>query len=251
MPADNQRASELAGQILAYARERLGPHSEAFLIDPAVQAVVLSKIRSGALLEDAVLAEVHRGASSDRELANEFLAFFLLDLLRIGKTKLSTRLRRFLDTWDLAQSVLGNIWPELGSVRFESRASFISLLAHRLSWKAADHDRRLNRDRRREDLRVEADPEDFDVVSRDPSPASAAESANEQERLILVMLRLSERDQDLLRRHLAGEPIEATMAATGLSYEAARKALHRATRRARSLLASWDSSPRRSGAEKE
>ena len=119
-------------------------HAVSLLYVPADQPAMLAKSRgrgAGAVivdLEDAVLAEVHRVAKTDARVADEFVGYFLSDLMRLGGSALSPGLRRFLDTGDLVQSVLGDLWPELASVRFETRGRFLSYLARRLGWKAGD-----------------------------------------------------------------------------------------------------------------
>src|SRR5262245_49417445 len=104
--ASTEDARRQAMEVLQFARDKLGPSSEALLSDPAVQALVLSRLRHGTDLEDAVLAEAHRAASTDRRVADEFIAYFLADLMKLGHHTRSSALRRFLETGDLVQSVL-------------------------------------------------------------------------------------------------------------------------------------------------
>jgi len=132
--------------------------------------------------------------------------------------------------------VLGDIWGELSVVRFDNRASFLSLLVQRLSWKASDKARGLKRARRREDLRVAHPPEDLELASQARSPLSFAARSEERERLVLAMLRLSQRDQKLLRMHFKGATLSEIAESLKLSNESARKALYRAIRRARDLV---------------
>jgi DNA-directed RNA polymerase specialized sigma24 family protein len=225
---------EVRERALAFAREYLGPASERLVADLGVQVLLVSRMRGGAELEDAVLGEVHR-ASADRALANEFLAFFLTDMLRAGKPMISVGLHRFLDTWDLAQSVLGDVWPQLGELEFQTRARFISLLSQRLSWKSTGRARELSRGKRREDKRLGKPPEELELAQTGASPPSLAGQEEEKERLVLLLMRLPERDRDILRIHLRGGGVDAIMAETGLNYEAARKALQRAIAKARRL----------------
>ena len=220
-------------EILEFARSSLGPRSMALLSNPAAQALVFSRMRGGAELADAVLAEVHSRTRDDRELANEFLGFFLLNAYRSGRRLVTPFLQRFIDTGDLVQSTFGDLWDELASFDFETRAQFISLLALRLRWKAQDHARRMLTARRSEDQRVDVDPEEFDRAAAQPSPASQAMASEERERLALALMRLPERDRLLVRLHLRGEELPEIMLQTGLNSEAARKALQRALLRAR------------------
>ncbi len=236
MESTSRDPREIARDALVFASDQLGPASERHLTDAGSQALVLSHLRTGATLEDAVLTEIHRAARDDREIAGEFLAFFLAILVGNRTPRISDGLRRFLDTADLVQSVVGDVWTELGELRFEGQASFLALLAKRLSWKAAGHARAKRGATRREDLR-EPLSESAPPPSESPGAATLAELTEERQRLILALLRLPERDRLLVRLHLRGESIGGIMAETGLSYEAARKALRRAMARARSLIA--------------
>ncbi len=223
----------LAADVLRFARAKLGPGAEAMLSDPAAQVLVLSRIRSGFDLEDAVLAEVHRAAADNRRLADEFLAYFLNDLMQLGHRFRSSALERFLDTGDLVQSVVGDLWPNLQSVRFETRGRFLSYLSKRLNWKASDRARRLTAGNRREDRRVDVEPGDLNRESGDPSPSVAAAREEEREMLALAILRLPERDRRIITLFLKGASVQDIAAEVGLSYDAARMALQRAIRKAR------------------
>lgn len=235
-PHLREEAQALARRALAFARENLGPASERVLTDARAQTFVLARIRSGAALEDAVLAEVFRAGASDRQAADEFLGHLLPGLMNRAHPQLTRGLRRFLDTGDLVQSVLGDLWPELLDLRFETRAQFVSLLAQRLRWKASNTTRKLERGRRREDLRIAEPSEDLDPPAEHRSPPSELGSSEERDLLILALMRLPERDQLILRLHLKAEPLEVIARETGLKPEAARKALQRAVRRAREVI---------------
>ena len=197
-------------------------------------ALVLSRMRGGAAPEDAVLAVIHASAGRRRRLADEFLAFFLADLTRLGHDRLAPSLDRFLDTGDLVQSVLGDLWRDLLELRFETRASFLALLAERLRWKASDRARGLRAGKRREDLRAAGDPAQHGNAAG-PSPATEAGRREDWERLVLALTRLPERDRRMLRMSLQGSAVEEIARALDLEPETARKALQRARRRARGL----------------
>lgn len=220
---------------LAFARDHLGQRSTALLEHPEAAPAVRRHVALGFDPRDAALAHVHRHAADDPRLADEFIAYFLRDMLRIGAGALRAGLRRYLDTGDLVQSVLGDLWPELCNVTFESRARFVSLLARRLSWKAGDHVRRLEAGVRREDLR-NTGAELGGAAQEEPGPSTRAELGEDEERLALVLHRLSERDARLLRLRLGGSSIAEVAERLGLSAEAAKKALTRAKERAKTLL---------------
>jgi RNA polymerase sigma factor (sigma-70 family) len=196
---------------------------------------------AGQPLEDAVLAQIHSRIGDDRRLADEFAAYFLFDLMKMGKLSMTStsRLRRFLDTGDLVLSVFGDLWEGVDSLKFESRGQFMSLFAKRLDWKAADQARRMDTGTRREDRRVDADTREFDLHAAETgtAPVPGAIRREERERLILILLRLKERERRLLTMHLKGLSIEAIAEAMELNYDAARKALSRAIAQARQLAA--------------
>ncbi len=226
----------LIEESLRFARENLGPATEHHLQDPSSQALVLSRLRSGRDLPDAVLGEAHRIARQDRRVADEFLSYFLAHARRRGTPLVSPALRRLFDTDDLVQSVLRDVWSDLIAFEFESRAQFISLLAGRLRWKAADKSRSLNTLRRSEQKRVPEAVDDLDL--QDPSaPVDLIAAAREQAATVAsALLRLPERDQVLLRLHLRDEPLSVICRETALEPETARKALQRAIRRLRKAL---------------
>ncbi|MFT7464445.1 MAG: RNA polymerase sigma factor (sigma-70 family) [Pseudohongiellaceae bacterium] len=228
---------DLRQQLLAYAARRLGPASERYLEHESRSSAVEERIGEGMQLEDAVLAQLHLAIGQNRRVADEFAAFFILDLMKLGKFSMSSssKLRRFLDTGDLVLSVFGDLWDDLSALTFQSRNQFKQLFAQRMKWKAADQHRRLTSQRRREDCRVPQQPEDLDCAVDGSDATTKAIVAEEREQLILILLRLKERNRKILTLHLKGLSIEAIADEMSLSYEAARKALSRAIEQARKL----------------
>jgi DNA-directed RNA polymerase specialized sigma24 family protein len=224
-------------RILDFARTELGPASERALRPPAARRAVAGRIAAGQPLEDAVLGQIHAHMGDDRRLADEFAAYFLFDLMTMGKLSMSStsRLRRFLDSGDLVLSVFGDLWEGVESLKFESRAQFKSLFATRLGWKAADKARRVgprpHLDTPLEPRRARTGGPAYDLT--DTAPVPGAIRREERERLILILLRLKERERRLLTMHLKGLSIEAI----DLQYDTARKALSRAIAQARQLAA--------------
>ncbi len=237
MPQLQPETDEQRQQFMAYTARRLGPASEHHLKDDVRAAAVAQRMASGMQLEDAVLAQLHLAIGKDRRVADEFAAFFILDLMKLGKFSMSSssKLRRFLDTGDLVLSVFGDLWDDMSALDFQSRNQFKQLFAQRMKWKAADQHRRLTSQRRREDRRVPQQPEDLDCPGDANDASATAIVAEEREQLILILLRLKERNRQLLTLHLKGLSIEAIAEEMGLSYEAARKALSRAIEQARKL----------------
>jgi len=224
-------------QALAFAREQLGPASERIVSAAASQALILSRVRAGMAVEDAVLAEVHRAARADRRAADEFLAYFLDDAHRRGSRLLSDGLRRFLETGDLVQSVFGEVWTSIADLQFETRAQFVALLAQRLRWKATDKARRMQSQRRNEQNRHPLPVDELSLAAEDRPPSSNIGRREETEEMIARLLRLPERDQTLVRLHLRGASHQEMAEATGLSPDTARKALSRAIERIQNRVA--------------
>jgi DNA-directed RNA polymerase specialized sigma24 family protein len=223
-----------AGLARDFAAQQLGPESARALADPAAMALVLARMRAGARLGDAVLAQMHRAAREDGRVAEEFAGYLALELGRLGHGQAGAGLRRFLDTCDLVQSVLGDLWPEVFELEFVTREQFLALLAARVRWKAADLGRRMKAGHRREDLRSAAAPEDF-AAAHTPSPVTEAAAHEDLERLAALLARLPERDARLLRSWLQGRDWEEIGAAEGMTVAAARKAVQRAIGRAGEL----------------
>ena len=230
---------EVIQEARAFARQRLGPRSvQLFALDGAAQEVV-AQVRAGRDVIDAVLGLVFERMPREPRLADEFFAHFLEDLTRTRRPSLGPRLRRLHDTIDLVQSVLGNLLPRLESLRFEGRAQFLKYLSTSLSSKVVDKVRRGEAAKRREDRYVDAAPEDVEPVDSGPTPAMEVAEREQkhmdQDRLKLLLLRLSERDARILALAMAGEPLESIAEDLGLAPEAARKARQRAVERAKAI----------------
>ncbi len=240
MTAEPDTPSE--DEIFAYARKHLGPVSESYVRRPDVLVLVRGRLGDGQPLEDAVLGAVHGGIGKSRRVADEFANYFLTDLMQMGKLSMSTssRLRRFLDTGDLVLSVFGDVWGDLADLEFTSRSSFTSLFAQRMTWKAADRSRQLTTKRRAEDKRVSQTVEEIDLADKNTDSTAQAIRQEQTERLMLVLLRMKDRDRRILTMHWKGESIEAIASELGLSYHAARVARTRAIKQARALATPLD-----------
>ncbi|RMH00910.1 MAG: sigma-70 family RNA polymerase sigma factor, partial [Planctomycetota bacterium] len=191
--------------------------------------------------EDAVLGTAHELAVQDRMIADEFLGHFLVTMMKLGHFAMLPGLRRFLDSGDLVDSVAGEIWRDLMEVEFRTRREFLAYLGRRLKWKASDRQRGLQAGRRREDLRrdprtPEGEPVELPAPASAPGPSTILARREEQELLAAALVRLPERDREVLQRHLRGESHEQVAAALGLRPATARQALHRAIERARALI---------------
>lgn len=227
-------AIQARAAALAFARERLGPASAAALERESAAARLDERLARGQEPAHAALAVIHAAAADDAELANEFLGHFLGDLMTLGRASLGAGLRRQLDTGDLVQSVVKDLWPDLAALRFESRAGFLALLHQRLRWKAANRARDLRSGRRREDLRAAGlDPGSSAIAGPGAGPVTEADRAEERAELARRVAALPDAERELLRRHLAGAPLAELAAAAGVDAAEAKRRLQRALRRVR------------------
>jgi RNA polymerase sigma factor (sigma-70 family) len=227
----------LLEEMKEFLSEELGPASMECLQDPGHQAEYLELRGNGIEAEDAVLHLVHRQALSNPTLADEFLGHFLESMLLVGRLSLNEGLRRYLDTGDLVNSVVGSLWRDLSTVRFTTRNEFLSYLGQRLSWKASDKQRGLAAGKRRNDLRVDLDSFAIGLAENGPKgPPSLAQSREDLERLAAVLPRLDERDRELLRRRLRGDSAQEVADTLGISLDAERKAVARAVEKLRRFL---------------
>lgn len=237
-----QDAPQPEDPVAAYARTHLGPASEAYVRRPEVRGAVDERLAADQPLEDAVLGAVHGGIGKSRRLADEFANYFLADLMQMGKLSMSasSRLRRFLDTGDLVLSVFGDLWGDLADLEFTSRASFRALFAQRMQWKAADRSRQLTTKRRAEDKRVAKAVEDIELADEGAESEARALLREDAEELALIMSRLSERDQRILRLLLQGVALGDIAERLGIQYHAARVAAARAVAHARKIREARD-----------
>lgn len=237
MTSEDPARSDALERGLAFIRTELGPASERLFEDEQVRQAVRDRLEAGTDVEDAVLAEVHGRQAGNRRVADEFAAYFLFDFMKMGKLSMSSssRLRRFLDTGDLVNSVFGDLWSDVSQLKFETSNQFRRLFAQRMSWKAADEARRLDAGRRQEHRRDAARPEELDLHDVGPAPSDPTIAREEREQLILILLRLDGRDKQLLSRRLKGASIQQIADDFQMTYEAARKAVSRAVQRARTI----------------
>jgi RNA polymerase sigma factor (sigma-70 family) len=239
---DTPDDSMLAGEMLEFSRTRLGNAAQQHIGRPEVLAAAVARRRAGRNVEDAVLAEIHAALPGNRALADDFAAYLLFDLMKMGSNSMaaSSSLRRFLDTGDLVLSVFGDLWHDVPAVRFESAGQFKTLFAQRLNWKAASNARRYTTDKRGEQHRVPHSLEELDVSASDEAPLTAAIREEERARLILILLRLPDNHRRILTLHLRGLETAEIARRLGMQPDSARKALSRATEQARKLASQTD-----------
>jgi RNA polymerase sigma factor (sigma-70 family) len=209
--------------VIRFARERVGPSAAALV--GGEPASVRRQLERGRDLTDSILSVVYERMAGDRALRDEFFHFFLREVLAADR-----RLARIpeIETMDLVQSVFGNVLGGSGGPRFEGRATYLSYLVRGLRWKAANRLRNHLNQRRATLQRAE---EERSSTSAGPSRFDLLDGLVEREeraRLLRAVDRLSGREREILRLHLAGESIHSIARHAGMSYDAARMALGRA-----------------------
>ena len=233
-PSSAERAS-FDEEAVRFAQEHLGPRSSSWLKSSTGRQVLRTGRLPGDSVEDGVLRAVHSYLGEEPGLEEEFLGFFLQRLLQVRLVDVYPGLRRFLDTGDLVQSVLGDLWPQLREIEFRDRASFLALLVTRLRWKATSRRRDLHAAKRREDRRATGlSPDEF--PAQPTSQLEGQVSKEEAERTVEALFRLPPMDRTAVRLHLEGASSEEIAQEIGVSVSAARKRLERALRRLRLQL---------------
>jgi RNA polymerase sigma factor (sigma-70 family) len=224
-------------ELERYVAAQLGPHSLSRFQDPEIQKQAQHLLESGVALEDVALRLAHQEGLRDPHIGNEFIGHFLTAMMKIGHFSLGDGLRRFLDSGDLVNSVAGSVWQDLAHVECKTRKEFLAFLGKRMQWKAADKVKGLNAKMRRNDLQRELD---LEVAALGPNeqqgPSTMAGNKEEMDRVIVAMVRLPDRDQDLLRRHLRGESNSQIASALSMKPETSRKALQRAIKKLQTLV---------------
>jgi RNA polymerase sigma factor (sigma-70 family) len=217
-----------------FAQTSLGPRSGEWVQGDGL-AQLLAHLQQGLGPEDAVLMAVHGQLGSFAGLDEEFIGYFLGRLLQVRVVDLYPGLRRFLDTGDLVQSVLGDLWPKIRDLEFRDQASFLALLVQRLRWKAGSRRRALHAEKRKEDRRDARVPIDG-VPGGQNSPVEAGIRREEVELAALAIFKLPREDQLAVRLHLAGASSTEIAQELELEVPAARKRLQRALQRLQSVM---------------
>lgn len=221
-----------------FARENLGPKSLELLQSVATEASVDELCEDGMSPADAALYLVHAHARTDLDFAGEFLNHFAQALFGMHVTDQYPGLRRHLETTDVVQSVMGDIWRDLVGLEFVGRSAFLSLLVQRLRWKANDKQKWLRRGCRREEMRTEAEVGALTASTEQDAPDSQMIRREEHRKAMIAVMRLPPRDREMVRQHLAGRNSSQIAAELKMTPAAVRKALERALRRTREAAGS-------------
>lgn len=219
---------------IRFADVSLGPLSGAWVRGKG-RDQLRADLEEGLSPEDAVLRSVHGQLGNQPGLQEEFISYFLGRLLQVRMVDLYPGLRRFLDTGDLVQSVLGDLWPQLRDLEYRDQSSFLALLVRRLRWKAGARRRDLHARKRQEGRRDSSVPLE-NLPGKPSSPLDLEIDREEIERAAVALFRLPKEDQVAVRLHLAGSSSADLAEALDVSVPAARKRLERALRKLQRIL---------------
>jgi RNA polymerase sigma-70 factor (ECF subfamily) len=183
--------------------------------------------------EDVPFQElIARVRAGDDAAAREVVRRYEPAIRRTVRIRLADpRLRRFLDSMDICQSVFGSFFVRvaLGQYDLEDPQQLLRLLLNMSRKKLIDHERR-ERAARRDFRRVEASGEAArDLPATDDSPSQQAALG---ELLQEMRKRLSPEERDLAEQRAQGREWAQIAAERGSSPEALRKQLNRAVERA-------------------
>jgi RNA polymerase sigma factor (sigma-70 family) len=196
---DAAQTAERLEAALGFARDQLGEASVAHLRTPEAQALLLTRLRQQPSIEDATLAVVFRAARTDRRLADEFFAHLFGDLSVSGRSLVTPALRELMETGELVDSVVRDMWRDLESVEFRTRGQFLAYLLQRMQWKRNNRIRSAKRIKRGGDAEP-VDGADFqDLPDRQrPSPLSEAERVDDLRRLAKLSAGLDPAEREML-----------------------------------------------------
>jgi RNA polymerase sigma factor (sigma-70 family) len=232
--ARDRTRDERFERALEFAQQKLGPATAALIESCAGAEALGLGLQSCGDEKDALLTVAFRAMQAEAGnsmVGNEFWGYFLSLLSDQPHQLQSHYLRRIHGSSDLVQSAVLGLWCSSSHLEFHSRAAFLSLLIKRLTWKAQDHGKRLTRDRRREDLRIDAPPEDWNDQSDDPSEIEKLISAEDRDQVVLKMSQLPAHDQLVLHHILEGKGTDELAEKLEITFDAARKRKNRVIRR--------------------
>lgn len=221
----------------AFAARELGPASSRLVQSEQGVLDIRRREEEGHEASDVVLGVVfdalQRG-DGENELAEEFFAYLLPQAEARSHGRVGPDLKRHIESQDLAQSVLGNLWQGLPDLEFTTFPQFLSMVVQRIGWKASNRGRDLRRKKRSEGARVDVDVEELGDSSSGKSPVTKLVRAEDQEFFIKTIMKMpNERDRKLIMDHLEGRSVAEMAETHGLEVASARRALNRALDRAR------------------
>jgi RNA polymerase sigma-70 factor (ECF subfamily) len=142
------------------------------------------------------------------------------------------RLRRWLDSMDVCQSVLGNFFVRAATGQFEldRPEQLIALLATMARNRVTSHALMQQADRRDQRRVLSTDATDQDLVDPGPDPSAAVDG---RDLLEAVQERLSDQERLLAEQWASGDPWAEIGARIGVRPDALRVRLARALERVR------------------
>jgi hypothetical protein len=81
-----------------------------------------------------VFDALKRGEQGGEELAEEFFKFLLPYAESRSHGRVGPSLKRHLESQDLAQSVIGNLWQDIPDLEFTTFPQFLSMVIQRIGW---------------------------------------------------------------------------------------------------------------------
>jgi RNA polymerase sigma factor (sigma-70 family) len=219
-----------------FARQGLGPASAALFSSGVVEEELRAALEQGRSPQDAVLAIVFRRLSGDRDLADEFFRYFFGDLFATGSSLVDHRLRDLMETGELVDSVVRDLWADLEKVEFRTRGQFLAFLLRRMQWKRNDWLRTASRSKRGGGLRPGAGTDLEQIPDPSvPSPAMELERADDLVRLAKLSHRLPPDEQEMVRmRFLEGRTYGEIGERFGLAANSIKRRIEEAQERLRS-----------------
>ena len=240
----------------AFAARELGAASYRLLQTEYGLEGIEKRKDPGREVSDVVLGVVfdalQQGEGEAAELAEEFFKYLLPHAESRSHGRVGPRLRRHLESQDLAQSVFGNLWQDIPDLEFTTFPQFLSMVIQRISWKASNRGRDLRRKKRALDAHVDMDVGELAQPTQGPGPVTEFAWAEDRELLIETIMSMpNERDRRLIIGRIEGVSLAEMAASLGLEVESARRALNRALERAREHIEEVERSRRDEGRSSE
>jgi len=225
---------------LAFGARELGPASYRLLQTEQGKEDLRRRHEEGGETSDIVLGSVFdalKRGDGEQELGEEFFKFLIPHAEAKSHGRVAPELKRHLESQDLSNSVLGNIWSDVDKLEFTTFPQFLSMVIQRLSWKASNRGRDLRRKKRSEDARVDLDVGEMGDSRSGQSPITELIREEDRELFIKTIMSLPiERERKLLMDYLEERTVAEMAETHGLEVESARKALGRALNHAREHL---------------
>ncbi len=217
-------------ELRRLAAHLLGPASAEVLADWEYSSTFDSLVGGRMDQEDAVLALAFEIGKSNRAVQGEFLSYFK-DLLMGGPGAPDGSPRgasaEFGKT-DLMQSVVGDLLPGFGSLYFNSRAQFLSLIQQRLRWKRLDRLKSMGPTPSHAHDELDQIAMDADSDGQASTPLTALLRSESEAILARALRSLSDADRRIIRAAVDGDSRSALAIELGITNEALRQRLRRA-----------------------